>query len=183
MSHLMLKLPNRFQKRLAFDIADCAADLDDRNLRFVGRIVAEKAALNLICNMRDDLNCTSAVVAAAFFLKNCPVNLTSRNVRIFIQAFINKTLIMSQVEIRLRSVVRDEHFAVLDRVHRAGIDIDIGVKLLHGNFVASGLQKTAEGRCGNAFSKSGNDAAGDKNVFYCHGLLLVGIKLWILLFE
>ena len=44
---------------------------------------------------------------------------------------------MTQIQIGLRAVLRDEHFAVLDGIHRAGIDIDIGVKFLHRDFVAS----------------------------------------------
>jgi len=36
MSNLMLELADRFQKRLAFDIADGAANLNDGDLGFCG---------------------------------------------------------------------------------------------------------------------------------------------------
>ena len=44
---------------------------------------------------------------------------------------------MSQVQVGLRAILRDEYFAVLDRVHGAGININIRIEFLHGYFVTS----------------------------------------------
>ena len=98
-----------------------------------------ETALDLIGDMRDDLYRTSAKVSAAFFLQNGPVNLTGSYIGIFSQAFINETLIVSKVKVSFSAVVCDEDFAVLYRVHGTWVDVDVGVKFLHGNFVASGL--------------------------------------------
>ena len=42
-----------------------------------------------------------------------------------------EALVVTDVEIGLRAVLGDEHLAVLERVHRAGIDIEVWVELLH----------------------------------------------------
>ena len=46
---------------------------------------------------------------------------------------------MTKIKIGFRTVFRDKNFTVLDRIHRSGIDIDIGVKLLHRDFIAACL--------------------------------------------
>ena len=44
---------------------------------------------------------------------------------------------MSQIQIGLRAILRDEYFAVLDRVHGAGINIDIWINFCMVTFVTS----------------------------------------------
>ena len=56
-----------------------------------------KTALDLIGNMRDYLNGTSAEITMTFFLKNRPVNLTGCYVGILAQTFIDESFIMSKV--------------------------------------------------------------------------------------
>ena len=89
--------------------------------------------------MGDDLYRTSAKVSTALFLQNGPVNFTGSYVGIFSQALIDETLIMSKVKVSFSAVIGNENFAVLYRVHGTWIDIDVGVKFLHGNFVTSGF--------------------------------------------
>ena len=137
MAHLMLELTDGLQERLAFDITYGTADLDDGDAGLIIGKVAVKAALDLIGDMRDDLYGTSAVITTTLLLQYGPVYLTGGNVGIFIQILINKTLIMSQVQVGLRAILRDEYFAVLDRVHGAGININIWIEFLHGYFITS----------------------------------------------
>ena len=68
----MLELTYGFQKGLAFDIAYGAANLDDGNARILVCKIAVKTAFNFVCNMRNHLHGTAAIVAAAFFLQNGP---------------------------------------------------------------------------------------------------------------
>ena len=56
-----------------------------------------------------------------------------------IEAFINETLIVTKVKVRLGSVIGDEYFAVLNRIHRARIDVEIRIKLLHGDIISTRL--------------------------------------------
>ncbi len=47
---------------------------------------------------------------------------------------------MSKIQIGLRAVVSDKHFAMLNRIHRSGVNVDIGVKFLHRDFIAACFQ-------------------------------------------
>ncbi len=103
-----------------------------------GRVAVE-AVLDLVGDMRDHLNGSAAEISPAFLLKNRPVDLPGGDVGILIQTLIDKTFIMSQIQIRLRAVVGHEDLAVLYRVHGAGVDVDVRVELLHGYSVPPGF--------------------------------------------
>ena len=61
---------------------------------------------------------------------------------------------MAQIQICLRSVVRDKNLAMLDRIHRARVHVQIRVKLLHRHLVTARLQKTPERCCGDSLAQS-----------------------------
>jgi len=52
---------------------------------------------------------------------------------------------VTDVQVRLGAVVGDEHLAVLERVHRARIDVQVRVQLLHRDPQAARSQETSEG--------------------------------------
>ncbi len=103
-----------------------------------GRVAVE-AVLDLVGDMGDHLDSPASEVSPAFLLKNRPVDLPGGDVGILTQTFIDKTFIMSQIQIRLRAVVGHEDLAVLYRVHGAGVDVDVRVELLHGYRVSPGF--------------------------------------------
>lgn len=73
---------------------------------------------------------TAAVVSVALFLQDGPVDLSGDDVGVFVKIFIDKPLVVPQIQIRFRAVVSDKDFAVLDWVHGAGIDVDVGIKYI-----------------------------------------------------
>jgi len=125
-----------------------------------------ETALDLIGDMRDDLYRSTAEISAAFFLQNGPVNLTGCDIGIFRQTFVDKTLIMSKVQVCLSTVVGYKYLTMLDRIHRSRVDIDIRIEFLHRYFVATCFQKSSEG-CGcDTLSQSGNNTSCYKYIFY-----------------
>jgi hypothetical protein len=50
---------------------------------------------------------------------------------------------VAEVEVGLGAVVEHEHLAVLERVHRARIDVDVRVELLEGDAEVAGLEERA----------------------------------------
>ena len=132
-SNLMLELSDGFQKRLAFNITHRTTYFDNGNSGiFICKVTIE-TTFDLICDMRDHLNGTTLL------LQNRPVNRAGGNVGIFIQIFIDESLIMSKIQIGFCTILRDKNFTMLDRVHRAGINIDIRIKFLHGDLITSGF--------------------------------------------
>ena len=55
-----------------------------------------------------------------------------------------EALVVAEIEIGLGAVVGHEHFAVLIRRHRSGIEIEIGIELAKADLVAPGLQQRTE---------------------------------------
>ena len=122
-------LTDGLQKRLALDVADRAADLGDGN---VGLAVVHvvNAALDLIGHMRDDLHRAAKITALTLAVENAPENFARGHGGFLVQRLVDKALVVAEVQVGLRAVVRDEDLAVLIRAHRAGVDVEIRVELL-----------------------------------------------------
>src|SRR5437899_342896 len=71
---------------------------------------------------------------------------------------------MTDVEIGLGAVLGDEHLAVLERAHRAGIDVEIRIELLRLDAQAARLQQPSERSGDDPLAESRDDAARDEDV-------------------
>ena len=145
---LQADLADGLQEGLALDIAGSAADLGDNDIGLgaLGQVI--NVALDLVGDVGDDLHGLAQVGALPLFVQDVPVDFAGGQVGVFVQVFIDKTLIMAQVQVGLGAVVRHEHLAVLQGAHRAGVHIDVGIQLLAGHLQPAGLEQTAQaGRC------------------------------------
>ena len=91
----MHKLADGFEKRLALDVSDGAAHLDDGDFRFTRCGIAVEPALDLIGDVGDHLHGAAAEISAAFLGEHGPVDFACRDVGIFCQIFVDKTLIVA----------------------------------------------------------------------------------------
>ena len=89
------KLADCLKERLAFNITDCTANLNDTyvSLRFLG--IFKDKVFDFVRNMRNNLNGLTKIITISFFVENVPVNSSARKVRIFCKVLIDKTLIMT----------------------------------------------------------------------------------------
>ena len=78
------------------------------------------------------------VVALPLLVQDVPVDLAGGQVGVLVQVLIDEALIMAQVQVGLGAVVGDEHLAVLEGAHGAGVHIDVGIQLLAGHLQARG---------------------------------------------
>ena len=147
-----------------------------------------KPALDLICDMRNDLHRSAAVIAPALFIQNGPVYFARRYIGIVVQTLVDKALVVAKVQVCLRPVIGHKDFPVLDGVHGAGVHIEIRVKLLHGHFIAARLEEPPQRRRRDPFAEAGDDASGHKYVFchlsllvVCHGSVATGAVLGVAL--
>ena len=152
--HFPLELTDRFQKRLALNISDSTADFNDRDLITVRIIRSIETGFDLIGDMRDDLHGASDVVTVPFSGKDSLIDLSGSDIGVAVEAFIDEPLIMPQVKVRLGAVIGNEYFSVLDWIHGSRIDVEIRIKLLHGDPVSPGLEEPSKRSCRNPFSKS-----------------------------
>ena len=165
-AHLGHELTDRLQERCAFDIAYCTADLCDDHIRIGLLADTVNTVLDLVGDVRNYLYCTAQIVAPALLVQNGPVNLTGGDIVVDGKAFVNKALIVTQIQVRLCAVIGNEHFAVLIRTHRAGVNIDIRIKLLNGDLIASGFQQATQRSRSDSLTQTGHNAAGDEYIFW-----------------
>ena len=160
---LVPHLAGRLQERLALDVADRAADLVDDDVD-LGAAHGEHAVLDLVRDVRDDLHGVAEVVAAALAGDDVGVDLSGGDVGATDEVLVEEPLVVADVEVGLGAVVGDEHLTVLERVHRAGVDVEVRVELLHGDPEAAGLEQSSEAGGGEALAERGRDPAGDEDV-------------------
>ena len=95
--------------------------------------------------MRNDLHRGTEVIAAAFLGDYALVDASRRVVRVT-AAFgrAHETLVVSKVEVGFGAVVSDKHLAMLERAHRARVDVDVRVELDHADRQAASLEDGAQ---------------------------------------
>ena len=121
-------LADGFEERQRFDVADGAADLDQADVESAAPV---DAALDLVGDVRDHLHGAAEVVAAALLADHALVDLAGGDELLRGQAGADEALVVAEVQVGFGAVVGDVHLAVLERAHRARIDVDVRVELHH----------------------------------------------------
>jgi hypothetical protein len=114
--------------------------------------------------VRDDLHRVAEVVTAALLGDDRGVDLPGGDVRLALEVGVQEALVVADVEIGFRAVVGHEHLAVLERVHGARVDVEVGVELLHRDPQATKLEQSAEAGGGESLAEAGGDAPGDEEM-------------------
>src|SRR5262249_27584953 len=140
-----------FEKRKGLDVADRAADFDDDHVNAFGNFLDD--GFDLVGDVRNHLHRFSEIVAAALFRENGFVDAPGGPVIVAGELGVRESLVVPQVEICLRAVFGHKHFAVLKRTHRAGIDVEIRIALLKGDFETATFEETTDGGGCYAFSQ------------------------------
>ena len=164
---LQAHLPDGLQEGLALDVAGGAADLGNDHIGPGGGSHVVDVALDLVGDVGDDLDGLAQIGTLTLLVQHVPVHLAGGQVGVLVQVFVDKSLVVSQIQIGLSAVISHEHLAVLQRAHGARVHVHIGVQLLAGHLQAAALQKPAQRCSGNALAQTGDHAAGHKNKF-CH---------------
>ena len=140
----VLELADRLEERQAFDVADGAADLDQHEIIFV--VAGEDEFLDRVGDVRNHLNGRAEIIAAAFLGDDVLVDAPGGDVVGLGGRPPGEALVMAEIEIGLGAVIGHEHFAVLIRRHRSGIEVEIGIEFAETDLVPAGLQQGTECR-------------------------------------
>ncbi len=160
---LVAGLAGGLEEGQRLDVADGAADLGDDDVDVVAAH-GQDAVLDLVGDVRDHLDGVAEVVAAALLGDDRRVDLAGRHVGDLVEVGVEESLVVPDVEVRLRTVVGHEDLAVLERVHRPRVDVEVGVELLHGHAETASLQKGSEAGGGEPLAERGGDASGHEYV-------------------
>ena len=157
------ELADRLEERQRLDVADGAADLGDHEVD-VGRLGDQRdPLLDLVGDVRHDLDGRAEVVAAALAADHGVVDAAGGDVRGARRVGVGEALVVAEVEVGLGAVLGDEHLAVLVGRHRARVDVDVGVELLQRDGQPARDQQLADRGGGDALAERGDDAAGDED--------------------
>ena len=183
-AHVVAHLAGRLEERQRLDVADGAADLGDDDVRRVGPRDAGAAGrlrphplLDLVGDVRDDLDGVAEVLPAPLLGDDLVVDLPGRDVRPAHEVAVEEPLVVADVEVGLRAVVGHEDLAVLERVHRARIHVQIGIELLHRDPQAASPEQMSEAGGGQTLAERGGNAPGYEDVFR---LLHHGIQAYVI---
>ena len=116
---VLAHLADGLEERQRLDVADGAADLDDDHVRIAVLADPPDPLLDLVGDVRDDLDRAAEVVAAALLADHGLVDAAGRHVGELGQVLVDEPLVVAEVEVRLGAVVGHEDLAVLVRRHRA----------------------------------------------------------------
>ena len=161
---VLAHLADGLEERQRFDVADGPADLDDDDVRIAVAGHATDALLDLVGDVRDDLDGAAEVVAAALLGDDRLVDAPGRDVAELAQVLVDEALVVAEVEVRLGAVVGDEDLAVLVGRHRARIHVDVRIELEDGDRQAAGLEEPTDAGGGDAFAERGGHASGHKDI-------------------
>ncbi len=154
---VLTELADRLEERQALDVPDCAADLAEHEIDLV--LADEEEVLDLVGDMRNDLDGLAEIVSAAFLLQHVGINPARGDGIRASRRYAGEPLVMAEIEVGLGAVIGHEYLAVLEWRHRTRIDVEIGVELAQADRIAAGLEQRAEGGRGEALAKRRHDAA------------------------
>ena len=143
-AQFLAHLADGLKERQRFDVADGAADFDDGDVGAVGRDLAH-GVLDLVGDVRNDLDGLAEVVAAALFQDDLLVDAAGGEVVVARERRVGEALVVAEVEVGFGAVVGDEDLAVLEGRHGAGIDVEVGVELHQVDAQAAALKQAADG--------------------------------------
>ena len=158
-----LELAQRLEEGERLDVADRAPDLRDHDVHVVGLGPAPDPVLDLVGDVRDHLDGAAQVVAPPLAADHRVVDRAGRHVRATRGVDVREALVVAQVEVRLGAVLGHEHLAVLERAHRARVDVDVGVELLQRDGQSARDQQLADRGGGDSLAQRRNHAAGHED--------------------
>ena len=163
-AELDLELADRLEERQRLDVAHRAADLGDHEVEVLRLGDQLHALLDLVGDVRDHLHRAAEEVAAALLADHRVVDRAGGHVGRARRVLVGEALVVAEVEVGLGAVLGDEHLAVLERAHRARVDVDVRVELLDLDPQAAAHQQAADGGGGDALAEGRDDATGHEDV-------------------
>ncbi len=161
---LAAELPDRLEERERLDVADRAADLGDDDVRRGDLLCAPDPRLDLVRDVRDDLHGGAEELALALLPQDRVPDRARRVARVPREVLVDEALVVADVEVGLGAVLGDEHLAVLERAHRARVDVQVRVELLGRDGEAARLEQPAERGGHDALPQCGDDTTRDEHV-------------------
>ncbi len=158
------KLPDCLEEGEGLDVAHRSADLHKDDVGFGSPF--EDDTLDFIGDVRNHLDGSSEELASALPGDDVVIDPSGRVVILFSHGEMGKAFVVAQVKIRFRAVIGYIDLSVLVGVHRAGVDIDVGIELEEVHPVSAAFEKTAQRGGGNSLAEGGDHSPCDEDIFH-----------------
>ena len=135
MADAELELTQRLDKRRRFNVTHRAAQLDNAHVRRLAALINRQRChtlnpvLNGISQVRHNLHRLTEVVTATLLLDDLSVDLACGDIIVARQRDIQVTLIISQIQVDLATIVQHKHLTVLCRCHGTRVNVHVRVDL------------------------------------------------------
>ncbi len=146
------ELPDRFEKRQPLDVAGRSANFRDDDVGFALIRHLANAILDFVGHVRNHLHGLAEVIAAPLPQDHVFINLAAGEIVVPREHAIGEALVMAEIEIGLRAVIQHINLAMLERIHRPRIDVQVRIELLEHDPQTAQLEQGAEGSRRQAFA-------------------------------
>ena len=158
------ELPDRLEERQRLDVPHRAADLGDDDVGGRDLLRPVDPRLDLVRDVRDDLHGGAEELALALLAQHRVPDRAGGVAGVAREVLVDEALVVADVEIGLGAVLGDEDLAVLERAHRARVDVQVRVELLGRDGEAARFQEAAERGGHDALPQCGDDTTRDEHV-------------------
>ena len=107
-------LTDRLKEGGGLHVSHGAADLGDHHIGSGFLSGAVDLVLDLVGDVRDDLDSSAKIISPALLGDNVPVDLSGGHVGVYGQILVNETLIVSKVKISFGTVISHKDLAMLE---------------------------------------------------------------------
>ena len=156
-AEVVAHLTGCFKERLRFDIANCSTNFRDDDVRtltvLIGLSLTTHDVLDFVGDMRNNLNRVTQVFAATLLGNDRGIHLAGGRISGTRQVHIEEALVVANIQIGLRTILSDKNLAVLEGVHCTGIDVDVGIELLHDHVQAPRPKEPPQAGGGQALAQ------------------------------
>ena len=127
-AHVLPQLANGLQEGKRLDVTHGPPNFNDGQIRVPTNLL--NGRLDFVGHMRNHLYRLTQIVTPTLFLYDRLVNTTGGQIVITRQSGVGKPFVVTQVEIRLGSIICDKNLTVLIGTHRTWINVEIRIKFL-----------------------------------------------------
>jgi len=167
-ANLAPHLPDRFQEGQPLDVTNGPPNLDDHHLRPALPAETLNPVFDQVGDMGNDLDRAPQEVTPAFLSDDRLINLAGGDIVQPAQLLVHKPLVVAQVQVGFSAVGQDVTLAMLQGRHRAGVHVEVGIKLLHRDADPPALEQPPQRGGRNSLSHRTDHATGDEDILGHH---------------
>ena len=139
LAEIRSQLPYRLKKRKTLNISHGTTDLDYDDIVVVFK--GKHTRFYLIRYVGNYLDRFAEEFPFPFLGNNGIVDFAACKIVFFAELSFGKSFVMTEIEIRFRPVIGNKDLPMLKRVHRARINVYVGIKLLKGDSKTTAFKK------------------------------------------